>query len=56
MKPNDVLKAFEINLEEIKKITSLYAYAPVYRFSYAGQDYVLVDCILRVSRLSVRSV
>ena len=41
MKPNDVLKAFEINFEEIKKITSLYAYAPVYRFSYAGRDYVI---------------
>ncbi|MGL6342896.1 MAG: phosphotransferase, partial [Waterburya sp.] len=41
MKHYDVLDTFGITINDKQNIESLYAYAPVYRFSYADRDYVL---------------
>ncbi len=41
MKHYDVLEAFGITINDKQSTESLYAYAPVYRFSYADRDYVL---------------
>lgn len=40
MKHSDILGAFGIKIDR-QSLESLYAYAPVYRFSYAGRDWVL---------------
>lgn len=41
MKHIDILRAFGIAINGEQNLTSLYAYAPVYQFNYAGRDYVL---------------
>lgn len=41
MKHSDIVRSFGITLDGEQSLESLYAYAPVYRFSYAGRDWVL---------------
>lgn len=41
MKHSDILHGFGISLAGEQSLESLYAYAPVYRFSYAKKDWVL---------------
>jgi Ser/Thr protein kinase RdoA (MazF antagonist) len=41
MKPSDIVRAFGINIDGEQSLESIYAYAPVYRFSYADREWVL---------------
>lgn len=41
MKYYNILNAFGIAIDREQSLQSLYAYAPVYLFNYAGRDYVL---------------
>lgn len=41
MKHDNILNAFGIAIDGEQSLQSLYAYAPVYLFNYAGRDYVL---------------
>jgi hypothetical protein len=38
----DIVRGFGIPIEGKQSLESLYAYAPVYRFTYAEQDWVLI--------------